>query len=636
MRAMCGIIGGINCSLEQIRSGMEWMEHRGPDDSGLERVAEDVVFGHRRLAIVDLTRSGRQPMSTADGAVSLTFNGEIYNFMELKKQLIHKYPFATATDTEVLLYGYMEWGMQGLLRRIQGMFAFALYDRRRSVLFAARDRFGKKPLYYTETGGGLRFSSTLPSLLGTMRGTPELNPQALDDYLTYMCVPGSKTMFQGISKLPPATYMSFEQGELKLYRYWDLPFDQKVDLSEREVIDELDRLVRDAVSSRLISDVPLGAFLSGGVDSSLVVGVMASVSDRPVTTVTMGFADTAFDERDYARLVSRRWGTVHHEEVIEPNTAAVLPELVYHAGEPLADSSALPTYYVAKLARKHLTVVLNGDGGDELFAGYARPMVERLASPYRELVPGSIRRSLGAIVSGGGKPKLRSLSAARQVLRAGASTARDAFVFDRALRSHREELYGPQLTGMLDGYHPDQVYRQMWDRAAARDSADRAMYGDLMTYLPDELLVKMDTMTMAHSLEARSPLLDTRLAEFSAKLPSQLKTKGFQTKYLLKKLAERYVPSEVLYRPKKGFNMPMSAWLRGELRGLVRETLLSEKAAARGYFKTETIRRWLEEHDSGKQDHGQKLWSLLILELWFLMFVDKQLTRSDSLLAVTV
>jgi asparagine synthase (glutamine-hydrolysing) len=630
---MCGILGGYRYPFRNIASGLQRMEHRGPDDFGVREIADGWIFGHRRLSILDLSPSGRQPMESADGRVCVTFNGEIYNFQELRRELEGRYVFRSASDTEVLLYGYLEWGIEKLLARVQGMFAFALYDRTEAALYLARDRFGKKPLYYSDEGGRFIFSSTLPALLGCIGRTPEVNPIALDDYLTYMCVPGEKTIFEGVHKLPPASYLRYRQGQFRIRRYWDLSFAEKAKLTEAEALDEMDRLVRDAVRRRMISDVPLGAFLSGGVDSSLVVGVMASVSDRPVVTVTMGFDESGFDERPYAKAVSRRWGTDHHEEVIRPDTAAILPELVFHAGEPLADSSMLPTYYVAKLASRHLTVVLNGDGGDELFAGYARPMVEKMAAPLRTIVPGPIRRRLSDLVSGGEKPRVRSLSAVRQVLQAGALSPRESYVFDRALRSSRGELYSERFLGRLGRYHPDQVYQAAWDRAQAHDSVDRVMYGDLTTYLPDELLVKMDTMTMAHSIEARSPLLDTFLAEFSARIPSALKTKNFQTKYLLKKLAERYVPREVLYRPKKGFNMPMSDWIRGELNGAVKEALLSDRFASRGYFNRFAVGRWIDEHERGIRDHGQKLWSLLMLELWFQMFVDGTLKRSDALTA---
>ncbi len=630
---MCGIIGGYAYTFQDVVSGLQKMEHRGPDDYGIAAAGDGWVFGHRRLSIVDLSKNGVQPMQTADGRVSITFNGEIYNFPELKARLVSKYAFRSTADTEVLLYGYLEWGMEGLLSRIQGMFAFALYDREDESLFLARDRFGKKPLFYSGEGGRFIFSSTLPALLACAGRTPAINPQALDNYLTYMCVPGEETIFAGIYKLPPASWLHYKGGRMQIRPYWSLSFAEKAKLSEPEVLDEMDRLVKQAVRSRMMSDVPLGAFLSGGVDSSLVVGVMASLSEKPVTTITMGFEESAFDERGYARMVSRKWGTIHHEEVIRPDTAAVLPELVFHAGEPLADSSMVPTYYVAKAAGKHLTVVLNGDGGDELFAGYARPMVERMASSFRAVVPGAIRRQLSEIVGGGGKPRLRTLSAVKQVIEAGARSPKDNFIFDRALRSHREVLYSASFRSTLAGYHPDRVYQAAWDASDAADNVDRMMHGDLTTYLPDELLVKMDTMTMAHSMEARSPLLDTRLAEFAAQLPSALKTKHFQTKYLLKKLAERYVPKEVLYRPKKGFNMPMSAWIRGDLNGLVKDTILSDVSSARGWFNRAVIRRWIEEHERGTHDHGQKLWSLLMLELWFLMFVDGKLKRSDALAA---
>jgi asparagine synthase (glutamine-hydrolysing) len=630
---MCGIIGGINYSYHNLLSGLQLMEHRGPNDYGMLEAASGMILGHRRLSIVDLTENGRQPMQSSDGRITITFNGEIYNYLELKLELASKYSFKSTTDTEVLMYGYAEWGIEKLLAKAQGMFAFAIYDRSESALYLARDRFGKKPLFYSDELGRFVFSSTLPSLLGCMERTPDINPLALDDYLTYMCVPGEKTIFNGIHKLPPASYLTYKKGDFQIRKYWSLSFTEKISLSEKEVIDELDRLVHNAVRSRLISDVPLGAFLSGGVDSSLVVGVMASISDKPVTTITMGFEEARFDERNYARMVSDRWGTVHHEEVIQPDTASILPELIFHAGEPLADCSMLPTYYVSKLARKHLTVVLNGDGGDELFAGYARPMVEKMASPFRAIVPGPIRRQLSDFISGDGKPRMRSLSAIKQIIQAGARDPRDSFIFDRALRSSRDELYSESFRSALWGYHPDQVYQAVWDQAMATDSVDQMMYGDLMTYLPDELLVKMDTMTMAHSIEARSPLLDTHLAEFSARIPAGLKTKNLQTKYLLKKLAERYVPHEILYRPKKGFTMPMSAWIRGELNGLVKETILSDRFRARGYFNRDIVRKWLDEHERGIRDHGQKLWSLFILELWFLMFVDGQLKRSDALTA---
>jgi asparagine synthase (glutamine-hydrolysing) len=607
------------------------MHARGPDAGGILEAGDGFLFGHRRLSILDLSDSANQPMQTPDGRVTVVFNGEIYNFQELRKELAPVFRFRTTGDTEVLLHGYLKWGMEGLLARIHGMFAFALYDREKGELYLARDRFGKKPLYYADMNGGFLFASTLPALLACAGTTPDIHPRALDNYLTYMCVPGEDTIFEGIRKLPPAHWLRFRDGRLEIRRYWDLSFEEKTPMSESEMLDELDRLVQDAVRSRLISDVPLGAFLSGGVDSSLVVGVMARLSSQPVTTVTVGFAEENFDERKYARMVSQRCGTIHHEEVVRPNAAADLPELIYHAGEPLADSSMLPTYYAAKAAARHLKVVLNGDGGDELFAGYARPMVERLAAQWRTYVPGPIRRQLSDMLSRKGKPRIRALSAVKQIVEAGARAPRDNFIFDRALRSHRDVLYTAGFRSRVADYHPDLVYQSVWDRAKAADDVDRMMYGDLMTYLPDELLVKMDTMTMACSIEARSPLLDTKLAEFSAQIPSALKTKSFQTKYLLKKLAERYVPKEVLYRPKKGFNMPMSEWIRGDLNGVVREIILSDKAAGRGYFNRAVIRKWLEEHEQRSQDHGQKLWSLFVLELWFLMFVDGSLKRTDSL-----
>lgn len=632
---MCGILGVVGTTVQARRllGAREILQHRGPDDDGVyHNAVQQVAFGFRRLAIVDLSEAGHQPMTSPDGSVTIVFNGEIYGFTSLRAELAAKYPFRSTADTEVLLYGYLEWGIEGLLRRVHGMFAFALWDARARKLYLARDRFGKKPLFYT-LGDGLRFASTLPALLALKDTAPEIDPVALDQYLTYMCVPQPRTIFKGIFKLPPAHYAVYDESGLKLHRYWDLSFAQKEQRREAEWLEAIEAELRRAVRDRLVSDVPVGALLSGGVDSSLVVSLMAQESTRRVTTVTCGFREQTFNEMPFAAQVARRWNTDHHELIVQPHAANVLPEIVWHYGEPFADPSMLPTYYVAKAARQYMTVVLNGDGGDELFGGYARPVVARAAALYRQLLPPTLRQSAVPALLGSLERVLGQGRLARRLhmlVDSGRVSARDAFVYDRAFRRFRNQYYTESFLNQVHS-HPDELYRDVWDRADGPDDVDKSLYGDLVTYLPDQLLVKMDVSTMAHSLEARSPLLDTGLAELVARIPSALKIKGYQTKYLLKRLAEQYVPREVIYRRKQGFTMPTAEWLRSELRPYLESTLLSPRSLGRGYLRPEAIYKLVQEHVSGDVDHADRLWSLLMLEVWFLVFVDRVLKRSDPL-----
>ncbi|QSO45530.1 asparagine synthase (glutamine-hydrolyzing) [Alicyclobacillus mengziensis] len=627
---MCGIIGGLGYSEKAIVSGLDTMNDRGPDDVGIWRDG-NTVLGHRRLAIIDTSSRGRQPMADASGRVAITFNGEIYNYRELRTELAVSYPFQTETDTEVLLAGYLCWGLPQLLLRIRGMFAFALWDDRTQTMAFARDPFGKKPLLYTTQEGKLLFASTLNALLQVLPRTPRLSPTALDDYLTYLAVPGEFSIFDGIHKLRPGHYALYQRGKLDVHRYYCLSFADPLKISEEEALEQLDALIHQAVRRRLVSDVPIGAFLSGGVDSSLVTAIMAQESGHPITTLTMGFDDSAYDERPYARQVSNRYGTVAVEGVLDRELWKHLPRLVYAFGEPFADSSALPTFAVAEFARKHVTVVLNGDGGDELFAGYTRPLAEAMALRYRRMVPGFLRSGIGRYAHSRPKLRPRLLNGVKQVLEAGMTDARSAFVFDRSLRSFRDELYSRDFKLRLGKHHPDDWYKRVWDEADGPSPVDKVLYGDMLTYLPDELLPKMDAMTMAHSLEARSPLLDVDLADFTARLPYTMKVQGVETKPLLKKLARRYVPDEVLYRPKKGFNMPLSEWLRTALSPVLRELLFSS-SFERGLFDTTFVHKLAAAHLSGSRDYGQQLWSLMMLELWFRMYVDRDIKATDDIL----
>lgn len=629
---MCGIAGAIGHSENKVYQALDQMVSRGPDDAGVWRADQgDVLFGHRRLSIIDLSRNGRQPMTDPSGQIAITFNGEIYNFRALRRDLTRHYNFKTETDTEVLLAGYLVWGLEELLKRIRGMFAFGLWDGRERRLILARDPFGKKPLYYSLHHGKLAFASTMNAMLCFEERTPDIHYPALDDYLTYMAVPGDESIFQGIHKLLPGHYASYQHGELGIARYWYLSFANQVHITESEALDELDRLLRQAVRRRMVGDVAMGSFLSGGVDSGLVTAIMAEESGNPITTLTMGFADHQFDERPYAQMVSQRYGTIAQESVLDSELWPSIPAIVHAFGEPFADSSALPTYYIAKFAREHVTVVLNGDGGDELFAGYTRPLVEAMAYRYRQAVPQFLRAPIGSYAHARSKLRLRMLNGMKQVLEAGRTDARSAFVFDRALRSFREELYTSELKRHLNGRHPDEWYHKIWDEADGPTPVDRVLYGDAMTYLPDELLPKMDVMTMAHSLEARAPLLDLDLAEFAARIPYPLKVQGLDTKMLLKKLAARYVPQDVLFRPKKGFNMPLAEWLRTVLARPMKELLLGARAKDRGLFQFTQVEGMIQAHELGKRDYSQQLWSLFVLEIWFHMYVDRDLPAEASL-----
>ena len=632
---MCGIVGQVRRSgpvdPQHLEAACRLMRHRGPDSGG-QWSSGEVQLGFRRLAILDLSAAGAQPMRTPDGRVALVFNGEIYNFRTLRSELQKTYAFQSDTDTEVILHGYRAWGWEGLLRRLDGMFAFALWDAETRTLYAARDRLGKKPFFYRHGPDGFSFASTLHALRALVPGKDRIDHQALDAYLTYQSVPAPMTLFEAFRQLPPAHALSYqvENGALAIERYWDLPFVPKLQKSEADVLDRLDELVRAAVVRRLASDVPLGAFLSGGVDSSLVVALMAQAQAMPVEAVVMGFQEASFDERPFARKVAERWGVRLHEHVLRPDAVSDLPEILWHYGQPLADVSIVPTYYVAKAAREHVTVVLNGDGGDEVFGGYARPVVARAAQAYRRLVPASVRRALhkklGRAEGTDGWTKK-----ARMLAEAGADTAAEAYVYDRGLRLYREEAYAPALLEALDGNHPDAHYQAAWTRAAGADDVDRALYGDLTTYLPDQLLTKMDVSTMAHGVEARAPLLDKELIEYAARIPTSMRLKGYATKPLLKKLAARYVPRDVLYRPKRGFVMPTATWLRGPLGPYVESALTSDRFNERGWIQPAFAEKMLREHQASTHDWSDRLWTLFVLELWAWMELDGTMERNDSL-----
>jgi asparagine synthase (glutamine-hydrolysing) len=633
---MCGICGQTREHLfeERLRTAMTKLEHRGPDQEGMWFGA-DIMLGHRRLSIIDLSDAGTQPMANENGEVRLVFNGEVYNFAELRHLLEGKHVFGSRTDSEVLVHGYEEWGISGLLERIRGMFAFAIWDEGIKSLYVARDHLGKKPVFYSFIGGGLSFASTLPALLDLLGTTPEVSSQAVIDYLAYKYVPAPTAIFEGVFKLPPAYLLELRLNcRPRLTRYWRPDFSRKENLSESEWLERIDGSLKDAVRDRLVADVPLGAFLSGGVDSSLVVALMTELSGRPVTTISTGFEDHKLDELPYARKVADVCGADNHEYILHPGMADILPEVVFQFGEPFADSAALPTYYLAKMARQHVKVVLTGDGGDENFAGYPTAQAIALASALRPIpgvASGHIAFLLGKLEKLGPKG-VRNLRAVAEFARGENGNYVHDPLGTRNFRDCNYEFYGPALRSCVSCRDPDDAYRALWEESGEIDWVDRALYVDMLATLPNDFLVKVDAMTMAHGLEARCPFLDIRLVDLASKIPPRLKLGKWGTKYLLKKLAGRYLPKEVIYRPKHGFLVPIADWLRNSLVHMLGPILLSKKAQSRGYFMPESVRRLVAEHENGKSDHGGRLWLLLMLELWFRMFIERELSREANLI----
>lgn len=630
---MCGIIGiieeGAASSQDRLIAARELMWHRGPDDAGVW-TGTHACIGARRLSIIDLSIAGHQPMPSADGRQILVFNGEIYNFRELRRELERNVEFRSHGDAEVVLNGYRQWGLPRLLERLDGMFAFAIWDEDRRMLFAARDRVGKKPFHYAQTGKALRFASTLNALVALLPGVPEVDPFAVDAFLVYQAVPSPLSIFRGVCQLPPAHSLTFapDSGECRIERYWSVSYAVKTRESEADVISHVEHLARNAVRKRLESDVAVGVFLSGGVDSTLVTALAAAESDEPIEAVTLGFDEPEFDERRHARAVTDRLGMRLHEETLRAELVADLPSIVWHYGQPIADVSIVPNHYLARSARRWMKVALNGDGGDELFGGYARPMLERVAAPYRRVLPLTVRRALaGTLRDHAGGPLRRAALLAA----AGAGSAEDAFVYDRSFRPYRDAAYPESLMHAVAQRHPDELYRAVWESAKGVDDTDRALFGDFMTYLPDQLLAKADRASMAHSLEARSPLLDRALVEYAATIPTALRLKHFETKYVLKKVVQRFIPREVVYRRKRGFVMPAARWLRGELALYVRAALDNRTFFERGWVRPEFVRHILAEHFAGVQDWGEQIWTMLVLEVWARIVLDRTLDRDSRM-----
>jgi asparagine synthase (glutamine-hydrolysing) len=641
---MCGICGWIELSsgnafppTRSILGSMSaTIEHRGPDDCGAAYF-RDAAMAMTRLSVIDVA-GGHQPMANDREDCYIVFNGEIYNFLDLRKELQAKgYRFETHSDTEVVLRAYEEWGDQ-CLNRLRGMFALAIYDSRfakngsaecvanRSRLLLARDRLGKKPLYYYRDENLIIFGSEIKAILAHPSVDRRVRRSILPMYLTYGYVPAPDTFFENIYEIAPGHKLVVQHGEVAIEQYWKLPpHDVGIELSEKQYVERLRELFEDAVKVRLISDVPLGAFLSGGVDSAAVVAFMTRIMKQPVKTFAIGFTDDpSFNELEYARVVAKEFRSDHHEFLVSPDAIDLVPKLVWHYDQPFADSSAVPAFLVAQMTREHVKVALTGDGSDELFAGYERFAAARLAENYRQLprlLQNSVKQLLGIMPEA---TTYRSfVRRARRFVDSAALPLGERYLHWVGIFSG--DMISDLLVDRSDS-NPVAHFQAYFESEHESDLIGQLLSVNMKTYLPGDLLVKTDRMTMANSLEARCPFLDQQFLEFTAGIPSKLKLKGMTTKYILKRALRGIVPDEIIHRKKHGFGVPVGHWFRTSLRDYVRDTLLSPEASQRGYFHESSLRRLIEEHQSGNRDHGHRLWALLTLELWHRVFIDQEVS----------
>jgi len=623
---MCGIVGIIDIKgkREIDRSLLHVMNetqyHRGPDEGGLH-TEPGVGLGHRRLSIIDLA-GGQQPLFNEDGSVVVVYNGEIYNFQSLAKELKAKgHRFKTHCDTEVIVHAWEEWG-EKCVDKFRGMFAFAIWDRNQQQLFLARDRLGIKPLYYAELNNGLFvFSSELKALLVHPNTNREIDPQALEDYFAFGYIPEPKTIFKQARKLLPGHRLKIQINRPlpSSVEYWDVPFTPVILGSEADIQNEIIERLREAVSIRMIAEVPLGAFLSGGVDSSAIVALMAGLSsETKVNTCAIGFGDPKFNETEFAQMVAEQYDTNHFVGQVDPDDFDLIDKLATMYDEPYADSSAIPTYRVCELAKKRVTVALSGDGGDENFAGYRRHRWHMNEEKIRSLLPGALRRPLFGL-AGSMYPKIDwapKIFRAKTTFQAIARDSEEAYLHSISVISNdmRKLLYSNDYQKSLHGYNAVEVFRHYSKKSPSKDPLSLIQYLDMKTYLPGDILTKVDRASMAHALEVRVPILDHKFVEWVSGLPAGLKLKGQEGKYVFKRSLQPYLPNDVLYRPKMGFGVPLASWFRGPLRQRVNDAVLGSELNECGYFNQQYLQKIVNDHQSGKREHSAAIWSLLMLE----------------------
>jgi asparagine synthase (glutamine-hydrolysing) len=631
---MCGIAGivsaasGEQIDAEVIHRMCQAIVHRGPDDEGLFAKG-GTGLGMRRLSIIDIA-GGHQPVFNEDRSVWIVFNGEIYNFPKLREELLARgHHFYTNTDTEVIVHLYEDMGAD-CVQKLRGMFAFALYDERRRKLLMARDRLGKKPLHYALDGERLLFGSEIKSILTVAPELASVDHAALLEYMYFGYVPDPRTAFTTIQKLRPGHLLEFENGKIGIRQYWDLPqYGTYAPKNEEEILEEMERRLAEAVKIRLISDVPLGALLSGGTDSSTVVALMARASSKPVKTFAIGFRNEDFNEAKYARIVAEKFGTDHHEMIVEPDVLETVETLTSALEEPFGDSSMLPTYFVSRMARQHVTVALSGDGGDEIFAGYDRYGIHLRRKAF-ERIPGWARRLYRDQIYPRLPGDMRGKKFSYNVSLPWKERYVDGISFVPSFERDMP-LLSPEFRAVIAGSgDPQDVMYHYFDSAPANDPVSQMLYVDTKTYMAADILTKVDRMSMATSLEVRVPILDHMFVEWATALPVEWKIRGGHLKYILRKLAERVgVPREVLYRPKQGFAMPLVHWIRHELKDLIRTVLLDSRTLERGYFEPRGVRQLLDEHFRGRRNHSGRIWRLLMFELWHRNYLERVRAAAD-------
>jgi asparagine synthase (glutamine-hydrolysing) len=637
---MCGIAGFLSqipCDkgdfLSTFQQMTDTLHHRGPDDNGIWiNKNKQVGLGHTRLSILDLSSNAHQPMSNEacpecnrrNGSIWITYNGEIYNFREIRSTLEKKgHVFKSNSDTEVVIHSYEEWDKE-CLQRFSGMFAFALWDENNKKFFLARDRIGKKPLFYYRDSELFAFASELRALL-TLDIPKNINISGIHQYLTYQYIPAPQSAFKNIFKIPPAHYLLCEKGKISVERYWDIDFSQKMNVSsERDLSEDVFQKLKESVRMRLISDVPYGAFLSGGIDSSIIVALMSELMEEPVKTFSIGFEEDLYNELPYARQIAHLFKTDHKEFIVKFNALDVLPKLVRHYGEPFADSSALPTFYLSKMTSEFVKVALSGDGGDENFAGYDRYYALKLMSWFRRL-PKAARTVFLKLLNIYGESDLKSRSKRLKRFIQGSLYPENLEYFQWMTafsKNDMEDLYAQPMLDVLMKENPHDYLTDLFKRSTSKNNIESAMDVDIHSYLPFDLLVKVDIASMANSLEVRCPFLDHTFMEYTASIPFEFKLNRATKKYILKKTFNGIIPEEIFQRQKAGFGVPIARWFRQDLRDYVSDILLSRRFVERGYFRQDAVQKLISDHISGIFDNSYKIWALLMLELWHREFID--------------
>lgn len=620
---MCGIAGATRSMLGDtpgrvLNQMNEVMVHRGPD-AGDVFYDNNIGLCHRRLSIIDLSDNGKQPMKSDDERYVIVFNGEIYNFLELREELKESgLKFRTRTDTEVLLNTYIKYGID-CLQKIRGMYAFAIWDKKKKELFLARDRIGKKPLYYFYDGNDFAFASEIKSILQIPGITKKIDPTAIVDYLKYLYIPHPKSIYENIHKLEPGHYLIYRDGYIDIKQYWDIDFSTPLNNSVDDISGQLLSIISESVKTRLISDVPLGAFLSGGIDSSAVVALMAKMKSEPVKTCTIGFDESKHDESGYAKEFARQNNTEHHEYHVRDNVKNIIRKLVWHFDEPFADASMVPTYHVSRLAKETVTVAVSGDGGDESFGGYEKYSIDLMENRIRSLVPSIILKILGSLFRscerGTGK-KIASLAESATLSPAEGYYVTNTFFPDNIMANVLSSSFKKEISG----YNPIDHTLRYYNRANGPDHFSKVLYTDLKSYLPGDILVKVDRMSMANSLEVRSPLLDHKVIEFAAKIPSSLKVMKKHKKIIFKNAFKKILPSDVMKRKKHGFDVPLDNWLRMELKQMAYEYLFTREYML-DFFNLEEIKNIWNRHQEKRANYGTNLWILFVFSLWFEEFM---------------